>query len=139
MATLTAAGWRDEALRVQLSVARAAIALGSPGVARRELGACSALRRHGLIADRIEAWHVEALIRLAGHDPGGAQAAANRGLRLLEAHRAALVLPICAPPRPRSASSWPRWVSGSPSPREARRNARRGPKACGPARCGCRR
>ncbi|MGA2014969.1 MAG: CHAT domain-containing protein, partial [Solirubrobacteraceae bacterium] len=89
-ATLAAAGWRDEALRVRLSVARAAIALGSLDVGRRELAACSALRRRGPVADRIEAWHVEALVRLARDDPAGAQRAARAGLALLEDYRAAL-------------------------------------------------
>jgi CHAT domain-containing protein len=91
--TLTAAGWQEEALRVQLSVARAAIERGSPRIARRELAACSALRRRGPVADRVEAWHVEALQRLAEGDSGGAQRAARSGLRLLEAHRAALGAP----------------------------------------------
>jgi hypothetical protein len=89
-ATLAAAGWRRDALRVQLAVARAAIELGSLGVARRELAACSSLRRRGPVADRIEAWHVEALIRLGAGDGAGAQRAARAGLRLLEGHRAAL-------------------------------------------------
>jgi CHAT domain-containing protein len=93
VATLTAAGWRQDALRVQLSVARAAIELGSPHIARRELAACSALRRRGPVADRVEAWHVEALQRLADGDPNGAQRAARSGLGLLEAHRAALGAP----------------------------------------------
>ena len=71
-------------------MARAALELGSPRIARRELDACSALRRRGPVADRIEGWHVEALLRLDGCDRAGAQRAARRGLRLLEIHRAAL-------------------------------------------------
>jgi len=89
-AILAAGGWRTEALRVRLTVARAAIELGSRRVARRELAACSALRRHGAVTDRIEAWHVEALVRLADSDHAGAQRAASKGLRLLDSHRAAL-------------------------------------------------
>jgi hypothetical protein len=89
-AILAAAGWRKDALRLQLAVARAAIELGSIPVARRELAACSSLRRRGPVADRIEARHVEALIRLAEGDDAGAQRAARNGLRLLEEHRAAL-------------------------------------------------
>src|SRR5450755_4040440 len=89
-ATLAAAGWQEESRRAQLAVARAAIVLGSVGVARRELAACVALRRHGPVADRVEAWHVEALIALAGGDRVGAQRAARRGLELLDAYRAAL-------------------------------------------------
>ncbi len=89
-ATLAGSGWRTEALRVQLAVARAAIELGSVGVARRELAACAPLRRRGRVADRIEARHVEALIRLAEGDATSAQQAVRSGLRLLEDHRAAL-------------------------------------------------
>ena len=88
-ATLAAAGWTQEALRVRLSVARAAIELGMPRVARRELAACR-LRRHGPVADRVEAWHVDALVRLAEGNRLGAQRAARTGLRLLEEHQAAL-------------------------------------------------
>jgi hypothetical protein len=88
--TLDAGGWREEALRVRLSVARAAIELGSARVARRELAACAATRRHGPVADRIEAWHVEALVRLRVGDLAGAQRAVREGLRLLDGHRAAL-------------------------------------------------
>jgi hypothetical protein len=89
-AILAAAGWRKDALRLRLAVARAAIELGSIRVARRELGACSSLRRRGPVADRIEARHVEALIRLAEDDRAGAQRAARGGLRLLADRRAAL-------------------------------------------------
>ncbi len=89
-AILTAAGWREDALRVQLAVARAAIELGSVRLARRELAACTSLRRRGPAADRIEIRHVEALIRLAEGDDAGALRAVRSGLRLLEDHRAAL-------------------------------------------------
>ncbi|MDQ6804459.1 MAG: CHAT domain-containing protein [Actinomycetota bacterium] len=89
-ATLAAAGWHQDALRIKVAVARAATELGSLRVARRELTACSTLLRRGRVADRIEAKHVEALIRLAEGDRPGAQGAARSGLRLLEDHRAAL-------------------------------------------------
>jgi CHAT domain len=89
-AILADAGWRQDALRLRLAVARAAIELGSIQLAVRELAACAPLRRRGPVADRLERWHVVALIRLAGGDAAGAQQAARRGLRLLEDHRAAL-------------------------------------------------
>ena len=89
-ATLAAAGWQTEAGRVHLAVARAAIELGSVATARHELARGQSLLQRAPIADRIEAWHVEALIRLGDRDPAGAQAAARRGLRVLEQHRAAL-------------------------------------------------
>jgi CHAT domain len=89
-AALAAAGWREEGLRVRLSVARAAIELGSSVVARRELAGCSVLLRRGPVADRIEAWHVEALLRLDRGDRAGAQRAARTGLGLLEGYRETL-------------------------------------------------
>jgi CHAT domain-containing protein len=89
-ATLAAAGWQDEALRVRLLVARAAFELGSPGISRRELALCAPLRRRGPVADRVDAWHIEALLRRSAGDGGGAQRAARSALRLLDAYRAAL-------------------------------------------------
>ena len=89
-AILSRAGWRHDALRLRLTVARAAIVLGSTKLARRELAAASRLRRHAAVEDRVETWHVMALIRLGEGDADGAQQAAREGLRLLEDHRAAL-------------------------------------------------
>ncbi len=89
-AVLSDAGWREDALRLRLTVARAAIALGSVQLARRELAAASRLRRHTAVADRVETWHVTALIRSGEGDTAGALRAAREGLRLLELHRAAL-------------------------------------------------
>jgi tetratricopeptide (TPR) repeat protein len=89
-AILSGAGWRHEALRLRLTVARAAVALGSIKLARRELAAATRLRRHAAVEDRVETRHVTALIRLCEGDAAGAQQAARQGLRLLEDHRAAL-------------------------------------------------
>ena len=87
---LAAAGWHGEARRAQLLVARAAIELGSREVARREFAGGSVLLRHGPVADRIEAWHVEALLRLDAGDRAGAQRALRTGLGLLEDYRETL-------------------------------------------------
>ncbi len=89
-AVLADAGCRQEASRLRLTVARAAIELGAIQLARRELAASSPLRRRGAIADRVETWQVQTLIRLAEGDATGAQQAARSGLRLLENHRAGL-------------------------------------------------
>jgi len=89
-AILAGAGWRGEARRAQLMVARAAIELGSPAVARRELAGCAVLLRSGPVADRIEAWHVEALLRLDRGDRRGAERALRTGLTLLEGYRETL-------------------------------------------------
>jgi hypothetical protein len=88
--TLGGAGWPEEAQRVQLLVARAAMELGSPRVAALEFAGCSVLRRRGRVPDRIEAWHVEALLRLERRDRSGAQRALRTGLGLLESYRETL-------------------------------------------------
>ena len=87
---LADAGWQGEARRAQLTVARAAIEVGSARVARRELAGCSVLLRRGPVADRIEAWHVEALLRQDRGDRAGAQRALRTGLGLLEGYRETL-------------------------------------------------
>ena len=87
---LAGAGWHGEARRAQLMVARAAIELGLPGVGRREFAGCSILLRRGPVPDRIEAWHVVALLRLEEGDRPGAQRALRAGLRLLEGYRETL-------------------------------------------------
>jgi hypothetical protein len=89
-ATLAAAGWRDEALRIRLSVARASVQLGRLADASGDLRACMPLRRRGTVGDRIEYRHVQALIGLADGDTAAAQRAARAGLRLLDEYRAAL-------------------------------------------------
>lgn len=87
---LADAGWQGEARRAQLLVARAAFELGSPDVATRELAGCSVLLHRGPLADRIEAWHVKALLRLRSGDRAGGLRALRTGLDLLEAHRETL-------------------------------------------------
>ncbi len=87
---LARAGWQGEARRAHMSVARAAIELGASRAARREFGRCSVLLRRGPVADRIEAWHVEALLRLDAGDRAGAQRALRTGLGLLETYRETL-------------------------------------------------
>jgi hypothetical protein len=89
-AVLQAAGWRADAERLRLTIARAAIELGAPTLASRELAACTMLRRRGPIADRIEVRHVEALLRQERGDRVGAQRAARQGLALLERYRETL-------------------------------------------------
>ena len=88
--TLGAEGWREEALRIRVAVARGEFELGAVDTARAELRSCASLRRRGPIADRIEAWHVEALLRRDCGDGAGAQRAVRAGLALLDRHRAAL-------------------------------------------------
>jgi hypothetical protein len=89
-ATLTSHAWYDEALRARLTAARAAVVLHRDQLAEDELAAARALRRRGPIADRIEWWHVQALLRLSAADRAGALRAARAGLTLLDRHRASL-------------------------------------------------
>jgi tetratricopeptide (TPR) repeat protein len=88
--TLESHAWHGEALRVRLTAARAAVVLDRDELAENELAAARVLRRRGPIADRIEWWHVQALLRLSAGDRLGALRAARAGLALLEQHRASL-------------------------------------------------
>ena len=85
--TLAAAGFTADARRVRLSLARAAIELGSEQTAARALAASAVLKRRGPIGDRIEMWHAEAVLRSTRGDRAGALRAAGRGLQLLEEYR----------------------------------------------------
>ena len=89
-ATLAETGWREESQRIRVALARGECSRGRCEAARAELAACGALRRRGPVADRIEAWHVEALVRRAEGEPVGAARAVRAGLDLLDRHRAAL-------------------------------------------------
>jgi len=87
---LESAGWRREAARARLLVARLALAGGSVAVARRELTAAGRLRTLGLVNDRIELCHAQALLALAEARPWAAEKHLLRGVRLLDDYRAAL-------------------------------------------------
>jgi hypothetical protein len=89
-ALLERAGWRRDALRTRLLVARIALARGSPATARRQIDLAQPLRRSGTVADRIELSHTRALLCLADRDVGGAEQLLAAGLGLLDDYRAAL-------------------------------------------------
>jgi len=88
-AALELAGWRREALRTRLLVARVALALGSR-TAMRQLELARPLGRSGTVADRIELCHARALLRLGEGDHAGAERLLAGGLELLDGYRAAL-------------------------------------------------
>ncbi len=83
-------GWPVEAMHVRTFLARVALALGRPEVARRELVDVESARAHGSAQLRVEAWHATALLRLADDDRSGAKRALRRGLGVVDDHRAAL-------------------------------------------------
>ena len=83
-------GWPVEAMHVRTFLARVALALRRPEVARRELSDVAGARRRGSARLRVEAWHATALLRLADDDPAGAKRALRRGLAVVDEHRAAL-------------------------------------------------
>ncbi|MFL5927533.1 MAG: tetratricopeptide repeat protein, partial [Gaiellaceae bacterium] len=89
-ATLAAAGWASAALEARVIAGQIALRDGRPGVARRELEQAASARGRGPVGLRVSAWHAQALLRRAEGDRGGATAAVNAGLRLLEHHRASL-------------------------------------------------
>jgi hypothetical protein len=68
----------------------AALARGSLTVARRELSLARRLRTLGLVNDRIELCHAQALLALAEARPRPAERHLLRGMRMLDEYRAAL-------------------------------------------------
>jgi hypothetical protein len=89
-ARLETGGWRREALRTRLLVARIALATGSVVTAREQVHLAQPLRRRGAVADRVELYYVEALLRCAAGDISGGERGLLRGLQLLDEYRSAL-------------------------------------------------
>lgn len=87
---LDAAGWDVEALDARLIAGRAALELGRPRVARRELALAASGHGRGPVQVRTRAWHAAALLRLSHGDRRGASAAVAAGLRALEAYQMTL-------------------------------------------------
>jgi hypothetical protein len=87
---LEAAGWRRDALRTRLLLARALLASGSPARAGRQLELARGLHRRGTVVDRVELSHARALMRLSEGDRVGAERLLAAGLARLEDYRAAL-------------------------------------------------
>jgi len=88
-ALLEEAGWRRDALRARLLLARVALALGAHADARRQLELARPLRRRATAGERIELCHTRALLCLAEGDREAAELLLGDGLRLLEEYRAA--------------------------------------------------
>ncbi len=86
-AELDRAGWTIAALDARLIAARLAIHLGDLDEAGRLLTEVTALRRRGVAAARVSAWHATALLRLAAGDRPGAETALRAGLRCLDQYR----------------------------------------------------
>jgi hypothetical protein len=89
-AALEAAGWPAVALDARVLAGRVALALGRPGEAARDLDAAAGARRRGPVAQRLGAWHAEALRRLAAGERTGALRALRAGLAVLDGHRLSL-------------------------------------------------
>jgi CHAT domain-containing protein len=90
-AELRAAGWAGPAADAALIAARCAVAAGRTAEATELLRLTGRARRAGYPAAlRVSAWHAEALLRIAGGDRRGAEAALRAGLRALDEHRLTL-------------------------------------------------
>ncbi|MEY2440630.1 MAG: hypothetical protein QOJ46_56 [bacterium] len=87
---LADAGWPAAALDARLLAARVALALGRDREAAADLAAITRARTSGPVAQRLGAWHAEALRRLAAGQRGGALRALRAGLGVLEQHRLSL-------------------------------------------------
>ncbi len=90
-AALREAGWAGPAADAALIAARCALAAGQTGPATELLRHTVRARRAGYPAAlRVSAWHAVALLRIAGGDRRGAEAALRAGLRALDEHRLTL-------------------------------------------------
>jgi hypothetical protein len=87
---LEQAGWRHDARRAHLLVARVALACGASGLARKQLDLAGPLWARGIAADRIELCHARALLHLADGGSAAAERELKRGIRILNEYRAAL-------------------------------------------------
>jgi tetratricopeptide (TPR) repeat protein len=87
---LEAQGWPVEALHVRTFVARMALALGRPALARAELAQAAAARSQGTADLRAQAWHAAALLRIADGDIVGAKRALARGIAVVDEYRSTL-------------------------------------------------
>ena len=83
-------GWTIPSVEARVIAAQVALEIGRPAIAAAELGRVSRARRSGPVRLRIQAWHAEALLRSMRGDKRGAEAALRAGLRIVDAHRAAL-------------------------------------------------
>lgn len=88
-AVLDTAGWRRDALRTRVLVARLALASDAVGTARKQLELARPLWQRGTAADRIELCHARALLHLADRASAPAERELERGLRIDE-YRGAL-------------------------------------------------
>ena len=87
---LLGTGWAAAAADVRLLVARLLLDLGRTDPARRLLEEAAGARRRGPAELQAAAWHAEALLRLAGDDRLGADAALATAIGVLDRFRASL-------------------------------------------------
>ncbi len=83
-------GWPVEAVHVRTFVARLALAVDQPALARSELGPALAACRRGTADLRARAWHARALLLLAEGDRAGAKRALSQGLQVVDQHLGSL-------------------------------------------------
>ncbi|HEV8098125.1 MAG TPA: CHAT domain-containing protein, partial [Gaiellaceae bacterium] len=88
--TLERAGWHQDTLRTRLLVSRLALAAGSRSTARRQFELARALGSRGALADRVEWFHVAALLSAADGEPARSEIRLQQGLKLLDSYRSAL-------------------------------------------------
>ena len=87
---LAASGLEADALEANVEVVELAVALGRPGAADTERRGLQAGRRRGPALLRARAWYGEAVVLAARGEVTKARRALDRGLRLLDDHRASL-------------------------------------------------
>ena len=89
-AKLWTAGWQVAALHCLLVAGRVELDRGRLHMARGDLARAAQARRRGPADLRAAAWYAEALLRLAGADTRGANAALKAGLKVVDDHASSL-------------------------------------------------
>jgi hypothetical protein len=90
VAVLERAGWRRDALRTRVVIAKAALAIHDSAAARAQLELARPLSTGGTAADRVELCEARALLALAGGDAVTAELLLEQGVTTVDEYRAAL-------------------------------------------------
>jgi len=90
VAELSKSGWRIDALRGELLLARAATIRGQSEIANSHLKNARRLDRKGTVTDRVELRHAEALLLLNRGEATRSERRLRAGLDMLESYRATL-------------------------------------------------
>jgi len=90
IAVLERAGWRRDALRLRVVIAKAALVIGDSATAGEQLDLARRLWRSGTATDRVELCQARGRLALAQGDPVAAERLFEQGISIVDEYRAAL-------------------------------------------------